>query len=236
VSYRQGLGSQVALHALQQGDIDVYVEYTGTIWADAMHRTTVAPRAETLSGIADYLRPSGAALVGPLGFENAYALAMKRPVAAAHHVADLQGLAAAAPTLNLGADLEYLSRPEWRAVRDGYDIRFGSTRNYAPTFMYRALESGQVDVISAFSSDGRIAADDLVVLGDPRHVQPGYDAVLLASRAHAHDARFLAAIKPLVGAIPVAAMRQANYMVDRNADKATPEAAAQWLAAKIGRQ
>ena len=236
VSYRQGLGSLVALHALQQGDIDVYVEYSGTIWADAMHRTNVAPRTETLAGIADYLRPSGAALVGPLGFENAYALAMRRPSAAAHHVADLQSLAAAAPTLNLGADLEYLSRPEWRAVQSGYDIRFGSTRNYAPTFMYRALESGQVDVISAFSSDGRIAADGLVVLGDPKHVQPGYDAVLLASAAHAHDPRFLAAVAPLVGAIPVAAMQQANYMVDRDAAKATPEAAAQWLAAKIGRR
>ncbi len=160
---------------------------------------------------------------------------MKRPAATAHHVADLQGLAAAAPTLDLGADLEYLSRPEWRAVRDGYDIRFGSTRAYAPTFMYRALESGQVDVISAFSSDGRIAADDLVVLGDPKHVQPGYDALLLASAAHAHDTRFLAAITPLVGAIPVAAMRTANYMVDRDTAKASPQAAARWLAVKIGR-
>ena len=233
VSYRQGLGSAVALHALQQGDIDVYVEYSGTIWADAMHRKTVAPRAEMLRGIADYLRPSGAALLGPLGFENAYALAMTRSVAAAHHVADLQGLAAAAPTLNLGADLEYLSRPEWRAVRDGYDIRFASTRNYAPSFMYRALESRQVDIISAFSSDGRIAADDLVVLGDPKHVQPGYDAILLAARAHAHDQRFLAALTPLVGAIPVTAMRQANYMVDRDTNKATPEAAAQWLAQRL---
>ena len=233
VSYRQGLGSAVALHALQQGDIDVYVEYSGTIWADAMHRKTVAPRAEMLRGIADYLRPSGAALLGPLGFENAYALAMTRSVAAAHHVTDLQGLAAAAPTLNLGADLEYLSRPEWRAVRDGYDIRFASTRNYAPSFMYRALESRQVDIISAFSSDGRIAADDLVVLGDPKHVQPGYDAILLAARAHAHDQRFLAALTPLVGAIPVTAMRQANYMVDRDTNKATPEASAQWLAQRL---
>jgi osmoprotectant transport system permease protein len=236
VSYRQGLGSLVALHALEQGDIDVYVEYSGTIWADAMHRADVAPRAQTLAGIAGYLRPSGAALVGPLGFENAYALAMRRPAAVAHHVTDLQGLAAAAPALNLGADLEYLSRPEWRAVRDGYGIRFGSTRNYAPSFMYRALESGQVDVISAFSSDGRIAADDLVVLGDPRHVQPGYDAVLLASPAHARDPRFLAALAPLIGAIPVAAMRQANYMVDRDADKATPAAAAHWLADRMERR
>ncbi|HEY0315325.1 MAG TPA: ABC transporter permease/substrate-binding protein [Sphingomonas sp.] len=227
VSYREGLGSAVALRALKQGDIDVYVDYSGTIWADSMHRTTPAPRAETLAGIAAFLRP--AALVGPLGFENAYALAMKR----GHGIADLQGLAPAAPSLRFGADLEFLSRPEWRAVQSAYGLHFAAQRAYAPTFMYRALESGQADVISAFSSDGRIAADDLVVLGDPRHALPGYDAILLVSPRHARDARFLAAVTPLVGAIPVAAMRQANYMVDRDSGKASPQAAADWLAAHL---
>jgi osmoprotectant transport system permease protein len=227
VSYREGLGSAVALRALKQGDIDVYVDYSGTIWADSMHRNKPAPRAETLAGIADFLKP--AALAGPLGFENAYALAMRK----GRGIGDLQGLASTAPSLRLGADLEFLSRPEWRAVQSAYGLRFAAQRAYAPTFMYRALESGQVDVISAFSSDGRIAADDLAVLADPRHALPGYDAILLVSPDHASDARFLAAVKPLVGAIPVAAMRQANYMVDRDSGKASPEQAAQWLAAHL---
>ncbi|WP_019833985.1 ABC transporter permease/substrate-binding protein [Sphingomonas sp. PR090111-T3T-6A] len=231
VSYREGLGSAVALRALRQGDIDVYVDYSGTIWADSMHRTRPAPKPETLAGIADFLKP--AALVGPLGFENAYALAMTRQGAARHHVTDLRTLAAAAPSLTLGADLEFLSRPEWRAVREAYGLRFAASRAYAPSFMYRALESGQADVISAFSSDGRIAADDLVVLPDPARALPGYDAILLVSPAHAGDARFLKAIRPLVGAIPVEAMRRANYMVDRDRDKASPEAAARWLAAQL---
>jgi len=228
VSYREGLGSAVALRALRQGDIDVYVDYSGTFWADSMHRDKPAPRAETLAGIAAFLRP--AALVGPLGFENAYALAMKK----GRGIGDLQGLAAAAPSLRLGADLEFLSRPEWRAVQSAYGLHFAAQRAYAPTFMYRALESGQADVISAFSSDGRIAADDLAVLGDPKHALPGYDAILLVSPDHAGDARFLAALRPLVGAIPVAAMRQANYMVDRDSGKASPDQAAQWLAAHLG--
>jgi osmoprotectant transport system permease protein len=227
VSYREGLGSAVALRALKQGDINVYVDYSGTIWADSMHRDTPAPRAATLAGIADFLKP--AALAGPLGFENAYALAMKK----GRGIADLQGLASVAPSLRLGSDLEFLSRPEWRAVQSAYGIRFASAHPYAPTFMYRALESGQVDTISAFSSDGRIAADDLVVLGDPKRALPGYDAILLVSPNHAHDARFLGAMKPLIGAIPVAAMRQANYMVDRDSGKASPDQAAKWLAAHL---
>jgi osmoprotectant transport system permease protein len=88
-------------------------------------------------------------------------------------------------------------------------------------------------VISAFSSDGRIAADRLRVLADPRHALPNYDALLLVSPAHARDARFRAALAPLVGAIPVETMRQANYMIDRDRDKTTPEAAARWLAQAI---
>jgi osmoprotectant transport system permease protein len=229
VSYREGLGSAVALRALRQGDIDVYVDYSGTIWADSMHRDKPAPRGETLTGIADFLEP--AALVGPLGFENAYALAMKK----GRGTGDLQALAASAPSLRLGTDLEFLSRPEWRAVQSAYGLHFASQRAYSPTFMYRALESGQADVISAFSSDGRIAADDLAVLADPKHALPGYDAILLVSPGHAKDARLLAAVKPLIGAIPVAAMRQANYMVDRDSGKASPEQAAQWLAANLAR-
>ena len=234
VSYREGLGSAVALRALRQGDVDVYVEYSGTIWADAMHRPRPVPRAETLAGIHAFLRP--ARLLGPLGFENAYALAMKRADAARRHATDLSSLAAMAPSLRLGADLEFLSRPEWRAVRDAYNLRFAASRAYAPSFMYRALESGQADVISAFSSDGRIAADDLVVLGDPAHALPGYDAILLVSPTYARDKHFVQALKPLVGAIPVEAMRHANYMVDRDRDKASPAAAARWLAGQLERR
>ena len=144
-----------------------------------------------------------------------------------------RGLHPSYQSLTLGADLEFLSRPEWRAVREAYGLRFAASRAYAPSFMYRALESGQADVISAFSSDGRIAADDLAVLPDPAHALPGYDAILLVSPAHAGDQRFLGAIRRLIGAIPVEAMRRANYMVDRDRDKASPEAAARWLAAQL---
>ncbi len=233
VVHREGLGSAVALRALMSGDLDVYVDYSGTVWADSMHRTDAAPRTATLAGIAAFLRPSGAALVGSLGFENAYALAMRRADAARRHVTDLADLARVAPALTLGADLEFLSRPEWRAVQRVYRLRFAATRNYAPSFMYRSLAGGQADVISAFSSDGRIAADDLLVLSDPAHALPGYDAILLAGPAHARDPRFIAALRPLVGAIPVETMRRANYMVDRGSGRSSPEAAAAWLARQL---
>ena len=100
--------------------------------------------------------------------------------------------------------------------------------------MFRAVTSGDVDVISAFSSDGRIAADNLVTLADPRQALPPYDAVVLIAPDRVNDARLLAALRPLIGAIPVEAMRDANYSVDRDADKLRPVEAGRALSQTLG--
>ena len=236
VRYREGLGSAVIYRALSEGDLDVYVDYAGTIWTNEMKRTDVPPRGPMVQAIGEWAaKTSGVGLVGALGFENAYAFAMKGDVARAKGIATLDDLARASSGLTLGSDLEFLERPEWAVVRAAYPMRFAASRAYSPSFMYRALESGAADVISAFSSDGRIAADRLVVLRDPRQAIPGYDAILLVSPARAKDARFTAALRPLVGAIAVERMREANYMVDRDADKRSPDQAARWLERVIGR-
>jgi osmoprotectant transport system permease protein len=99
--------------------------------------------------------------------------------------------------------------------------------------MYRALEGGEADVISAFSSDGRIAADKLVILTDPKGAIPPYDAVVLISPKRASDRRLAGALKPLIGAIPVEAMQGANYSVDRDRGKASPAEAARALESRL---
>ncbi len=235
VSQRSDLGSAVAYRALAAGEIDAYVDYSGTLWADLLHRTDNPPRAALLAqlsqalAVRDHVR-----VLGALGFENAYALAMRRDRAQALGVRSLDDLARVAPDLTLGADLEFLSRPEWAALQGAYGLRFKAQRRFQPTFMYKAVEDGEVDVISAFSSDGRIAADDLVVLGDPRRAIPPYDAIILVSPRRAGDSRFTGALQPLIGAIPVEAMRAANLSVDRDRDKLTPAQAASALARRTG--
>jgi len=227
---RDDLGSAVAYRALAAGDVDVYVDYTGTLWTNVLGRSDTPPAGimrETLA--AALAKRDGVRLLGALGFENAYALAMRRNRAAALHVRTLDDLARVAPSLRLGSDIEFLNRPEWRSVAGAYRLRFAEMRSYNPTFMYRAIGDGSADVISAFSSDGRIAALDLVTLADPRHALPSYDAVVLVSPHYAKDARFTAALRPLIGAIPIERMRQANLMVDRDEDKRTPRGAADWL-------
>jgi len=227
---RDNLGSTVAYQALAAGDIDVYVDYGGTLWTNILQRTDIPPPEQMRAELTTQLRArDGVLVMGALGFENAYALAMRRARAEALGLRTLDDLSRAAPRLQLGADLEFLSRPEWRSVQARYRLAFSGQRSYSPTFMYRAVADGSADVITAFSSDGRIAALDLVTLADPRRALPSYDALLLVAPRRAGDARFTAALRPLLGAIPVERMRQANLMVDRDADKRTPDEAARWL-------
>lgn len=236
VRYREGLGSAVIYRALSSGDIDVYVDYAGTLWTNEMKRSDIPPRSAMIGAIGDWTRRTGGGhLLGPLGFENAYAFAMREDEARQRNIRSLDDLVAVAPSLRLGSDLEFLQRPEWVAVQRAYPLRFSSARAYSPTFMYRALESGQADVISAFSSDGRIEADQLVILSDPRGAIPSYDALLLIAPSRANDPRFVAALRPLIGSIDVAAMRKANYLVDRGEAKASPEKAAKMLARSLAR-
>ena len=227
VSRKEDLGSAVAYRALAAGEIDVYVDYTGTLWTNVLGRSDNPGREAVLSELTSELkRRDGVLVLGSLGFENAYAFAMRSDRARELGITSLADLAREAPRLNLGSDLEFLSRPEWKAVDKAYDLRFRSERSFQPTFMYRALAGGEADVISAFSSDGRIAADKLVVLTDPKGALPPYDAVILVSPKRAEDQRLLSALRPLVGSVSVEAMRAANYSVDRDRDKATPAQAA----------
>jgi osmoprotectant transport system permease protein len=227
---RDNLGSTVAYQALAAGDIDVYVDYGGTLWTNILQRADIPTPEAMRAQLTTQLRArDGILVMGALGFENAYALAMRRARAEALGVRTLDDLTRTAPRLSLGADLEFLSRPEWRSVQSRYLLAFAGQRSYSPTFMYRAVADGSADVITAFSSDGRIAALDLVTLADPRRALPSYDALLLVSPRRAGDARFTGALAPLIGAIPVGRMRQANLMVDRDADKRTPDEAARWL-------
>ncbi len=226
------LGSTVIFDALAHGDIDVYVDYSGTLWTTQLHGAEETPRWAVLAQTEGWLaRETGVRSLGSLGFENAYAIAVRRETAAKLHLASLADLAAAAPTLALGTDYEFQSRREWGSVRAAYGIQFGRAATFDPALVYDAVSRGDVDAIAAFSSDGRIAADDLVVLADPAGALPPYDALLLLGARIASDAHVLCALSPLHGAIGVDLMQRANLMVDQ--DHATPAAAATWLLAQI---
>jgi osmoprotectant transport system permease protein len=224
------LGSAVIFNALVAGDVDVYVDYSGTIWTNSMHRTDTPGREAMLREMGDWLkRTNGARLLGPLGFENAYVLAMRRDRAAALGIHSIADLASVSRRLAVGGDYEIFARPEWRKLRDDYGVAFREERQMQPLFMYKAVADGDVDVITAFSSDGRIAEYDLVTLTDPKQAIPPYDAVLLLAPKRAADTALAAALQPLVGRISIARMRQANLSVSRETGQVPPAEAARQL-------
>ena len=221
----QSLGSTVVFDALVQGDVDVYVDYSGTLWTTAMKRSAGVPRWHVLAELEGWLaRQYAVRSLGALGFENAYALAVKRETAdrlRLRTVADL----AAHPELSVGGDYEFFGRPEWAALRATYGLRFARDVTFDPALLYEAIGRRDVDVIAAFSSDGRIAAYDLVVLDDPLAALPPYDAMILLGRRVASDKRLTCALASVH--VDVELMRKANAMVDR--DGKTARDAAAWL-------
>ncbi len=230
---RAGLGSAVIFNALSVGDIDAYVDYSGTLWANEMKRADVKPRAEVLAEVARWLETThGIRLLGSLGFENAYALAMPRTRAAALGIRSIADLAAHAPQLAIASDYEFFERLEWKTIRDAYGLNFRQRRTMQSDFMYQAAKAGDFDVVSAYTSDGRVAQFDLLVLDDPKHAIPPYDAILLLSPKRAHDAALIAALKPLIGAIPVELMRAANL---RASSGTSATDAARWLASEMAK-
>jgi osmoprotectant transport system permease protein len=228
------LGSTIAFSALAAGEIDLYVEYSGTLWTGPMHRSDMPGRAQMLAQIQQWLSQHyGIVMAARLGFENAYVLAMRADRAQALHIESLADLAGHAQSLKIGGDFEFFSRPEWKATTAAYGMSFAVQRQYQPEFLYRAAAGGDVDVISAFSSDGRVVRYGLKLLSDPRAVMPPYDALLLVAPRHAHDPRLLAALKPLDHAISLPLMQQANLLLDRATDRQTPAQAAAWLDRKL---
>ena len=232
-SSREGLGSNVIFDALASSDIDVYVDYSGTLWANQFRHSDIKPREVLLGELKAILAQQKVTLVGELGFENAYALVMAKKRADALGINSIADLAPHAATMSMAADYEFFSRPEWAGLREAYGLSFRAQRQMQPDFMYAAVASGEVDVIAGYTSDGLIAKYDLVVLDDPRHAIPPYDAIVLIAPKRADDQALRAALQPLLGKIDISAMREANLRAAGGDGASSPDAVARWLWEKI---
>ena len=158
-------------------------------------------------------------LAATLGFENTYALAVRAADAERLDLRTIGDLVPHAPRLAIGADVEFFARPEWPAVRDTYGLDFREQRAMDASLMYQAAATNEVDVISAYTTDGRIAAYDLRVLEDDRGAIPPYDAILLAGARLAREAPdVLDALARLGGAIDADRMRALNLRVDERGE------------------
>ncbi|HXI08266.1 MAG: ABC transporter permease/substrate-binding protein [Bradyrhizobium sp.] len=232
---REGLGSNVIFDALAANDIDVYVDYSGTLWVNQFHHADIKPREELLAELKTILAKQNITLFGDLGFENAYALVMPRRRATELGVKTIADLAARSSSMSIAGDYEFFSRPEWAALQETYRLSFRNQRTMQPDFMYAAVASGEVDVIAGYTSDGLIAKYDLVVLEDAKRAIPPYDAIVLLAPRRGGDEKLKAALRPLLGKIDIADMREANLRAAGNDASSSPDAVARWLWQRVGK-
>jgi osmoprotectant transport system permease protein len=215
VDQRQGMGETIQFLALRSNKVDCCVNYTGNVWATLMKRRDRADRQTVFEEASRFLNDQyGIICLGRLGFENAYALAMRRSRADQLGIRTLADLARHAPGFRIAADLQFFERPDWVTVRDSYGLQFREMRPMDPTLMYAAVLHDTVDVICAYTSDGRIKAYDLLILDDPKQAFPPYDAMLLVSAEGAARPGLVEALRPLLGSIDLTRMQQANMRVD----------------------
>jgi osmoprotectant transport system permease protein len=205
-------GTGIVYTALASGELDVYPEYTGTI----ARLILKDPALTTLPAIRARMAERGLVVGAPLGFDNAYALAVARATATRlglRTLSDLRGHR----ELTAAFDPGFLDRDDgWPGLRQHYGLEFRDVRIMEHALAYRALASGRIDVITAFTTDGQLARQDVAVLADDRKFFPDYAAVLLARRSLVDQLpRTWAALeRRLAGRLDNATMARLNAEVD----------------------
>ena len=218
VQRRPGLGTtELVLQALRGGDIDVYPEYTGTGLAAVLGETAQGGSAAVFRRVSDEFEARwGLHWLPPLGFENTYAMAMRRTLADSLAIRTLSELAAGAGSRAGGFSPDFIGRPDGLdGLSAAYGIEFRETRSLLQAVKYQALVEGEVDVIDGYSTDGAISRYDLVVLADDRAFFPPYDAAPLVGRALYEELPgAVQVLTRMAGRIDEEAMRRANERIE----------------------
>lgn len=209
-------GTKFTFEALKHGDIDVYVEYTGTGLVNILDFATQTDPQKVYQTVQHEFRSRfGITWLLPLGFNNTYALAIRNEEQL-NEVNSISDLTRFDSELTFGAPHEFLERSDgYPKLQEVYGIEFGATTALEPGIMYQALQEGEVDVISAFSTDGRIEAFDLKTLKDDKQQFPPYYAVpVIRSEVLENHPDIGMTLNRLGEAIDEETIMRMNYLVD----------------------
>jgi osmoprotectant transport system permease protein len=218
VDRRPGLGAtEIAFGALRTGAIDVYPEYTGTGLLAILGETPRGDAGAVFGRVSTVFRERwNVRWLPPLGFENTYAIAVRRRTADSLGLRTLSDLARVAPRLTAGFTPDFIGRADGLpGLTRAYGLRFRAVRALLQAVKYEALAAGGIDVIDGYSTDGMIARYDLVVLEDDRAFFPPYDAAaLVGERLVQQQPGAITALVELSGRLDPARMRALNRSVE----------------------
>ncbi|MEO8293975.1 MAG: glycine betaine ABC transporter substrate-binding protein [Gemmatimonadota bacterium] len=222
VDRRMGLGAtEIAFGALRSGAIDVYPEYTGTGLLAILKLPAISDPRETFRTVQrEFKARYGIRWLPPLGFQNTYAIAVRRETAARYHLHTISDLAREAAHLTAGFTPDFTGRADGLpGLAKAYGLAPRGVRSLLQAVKYQALAGGSVDVIDGYSTDGQLARYNLVVLEDDKHFFPPYQAAaLVGSRLQRSAPAAIEALSSLSGIIDEETMRRLNQRVEVNSE------------------
>jgi osmoprotectant transport system substrate-binding protein len=219
VERKTNLGGSLLVHkAMLAGELDLYVEYTGTALTAVLNEapsgdsTAVYHRVKQLYAERFHLE-----VTEPLGFENTFAMVIRGDDARKMRLRTVSDIVPIAPKWRIGVGYEFLERPDgFHGFSDRYKLHFADQPHVMDLgLIYRALVDHQVDIVAGNSTDGQIESLGLVPLEDDRHYFPPYDAVTIVRQATlAQFPQLRAALADLAGKVTASEIRHLNYSVD----------------------
>jgi osmoprotectant transport system permease protein len=211
--HRQGMGGTIIVWgALTSGGIDLYPDYTGTVAQEILAGRTGTDPAD----LQRALLPAGVGMTASLGFNNTYALVVPQALAQALRLRRISDLRSH-PSLRVGLTHEFIDRKDgWKPLAARYGLGMPDVRGLEHGLAYAALRRGEIDVTDAYSTDARIATDNLTVLEDDLSFFPRYDAIVLFRKAL--DPRVVAVLTSIEGTISESAMIRMNAEAERTGD------------------
>jgi len=228
-------GTQICFEALRSGALDIYPEYTGTALTSILGLKPSGGPVETLARVRrELLHRFDLWWLAPLGFENAYEIAVPRALAEEHGLRTLSDLVPLAGELRGGFGYEFSERPDGLpGLRDTYGLSFGSTVALQQALKYQAVRQGQIDVLDVYTTEGRLLSYDLRVLEDDRGFFPPYEAAALVRGATLERHPEIGTVLGLLaGALDEERMRRLNFRLEE--DKEPPSRVAGELLRELG--
>ena len=217
VEVREFGGTQLVFRALRGGDVDVYPEYTGTAYTVMLDLPAISDADETYNIVKQKFQENyNLEWLGQLGFNNTYVLTVREEMANELNLERFSDLIDHDEDMILGSTFEFLERSDgYPGLQEHYGFQFADTKGFDPGLTYSSLRNGHVDVIDAFSTDGRIKAFNLYPLEDDKQFFPPYYAAPLINGASLEKHPELREVLSLLeGKITDEEMRQLNYSID----------------------
>jgi osmoprotectant transport system permease protein len=210
-------GSMICFNALKDGSLDAYVEYTGTALTTFLKQPPENDPAQVFKTVESALAKEGITTLPPLGFDNTFAILMRRKQVESLGIRKISDLSRYASSLRAGFGPEFMNRPDgYPGLLKAYGLKLAiSPREMDRNLLYQAVASESLDVAAGDTTDGRVASMDLVKLEDDRHYFPPYEAVVLVrSKSLTKFPKLREALERLSQKIDAPTMQRLNHEVD----------------------